>query len=80
MYCVNKLWEIQTLNAGVEKIHRNAVEKIATYLPSFGFLLESHIPNAMPRKSKVGENTIAVMYGLSSESITGSLIYKDETN
>jgi hypothetical protein len=55
------LCDSQTLNAGVEKIHSNDIEKIASDLPSFGLLLEIHIPNAMPSKSRVGENTMAVM-------------------
>jgi hypothetical protein len=45
----------------VRRVLMDAVEKIASDLPSFGFLLDSHSPNAMPSKSRVGENTMAVM-------------------
>jgi hypothetical protein len=56
-----KLFDIQTLNADVEKIHSNIVEKIAKDLPSLGILIDIQNPNAIPIKNNVGENTIAVM-------------------
>ncbi len=61
LYCVSKLFDNQRLNAGVEKTHSITIEKIATNLPSCGFLMDNHNPDAIPIKSKVGENTIAVM-------------------